>query len=197
MTVVFFATSADFRAWLEVNHNKSTEVLLGLYKKDTGKPSITWPEAVDQALCFGWIDGVRKSIDATSYTIRFTPRKPRSRWSLVNIKRVAVLTDLGLMRSEGIKAFEQRTEEGTYSYEQRDSAVLSDGLEQSFRANQKAWAFFQSQPPSYRKTAIWWVISAKRDDTRHKRLAQLIDDSEHERPIRLLERNPGAQSEKQ
>src|SRR4051812_13488061 len=149
MTPTFFATPSEFRAWLEEHHDTAQEIWVGFYKKGSGKSSITWPEAVDQALCFGWIDSVRKSVDDTSYTNRFTPRKPRSTWSAVNIKRVGDLTELGLMRPAGLKAFAQRSDEksGIYAYEQRQSAQLDAASEQQFRANQKAWDFFQSQPP--------------------------------------------------
>src|SRR5689334_96598 len=164
MDVTFFETASAFRTWLEEHHDTAQELLVGFYKKNSGKPSITWPESVDEALCFGWIDGVRKSIDDISYTIRFTPRKPRSTWSTVNIKRVEELTRLGLMRPAGLKAFEQRAEEksGIYAYEQKNAAELDPTYEQQFRANQKAWDFFQAQAAWYRKTAIWWVISAKK-----------------------------------
>ncbi|GAC1348664.1 MAG: YdeI/OmpD-associated family protein [Ktedonobacteraceae bacterium] len=185
----FFATPSAFRAWLEEHHHTTQELWVGFYKRSSGKPSITWPEAVDEVLCFGWIDGVRKGIDDISYTIRFTPRKPRSTWSPVNITRVKELTAQGLMRPAGLKAFEQRAEERSeiYSYE-REKARLDDAFEQQFRANTKAWDFFQTQPAWYRKTASWWVISAKREETRRKRLATLIDDSEHGRTIAPLTR---------
>ena len=165
-------------------------MLGGFYKVGSVKPSITWPEAVDGALCFGWIDGVRRSLDETSYVIRFTPRRSRSVWSAINIKRVAELTKLGLMRSAGVQAFERRTGDRSeiYAYEQRMGAKLCAAYERKFRANKKAWKFFQSQPPWYRRTASWRVISAKKEETRLKRLAQLIDDSEHERAIPELRR---------
>jgi uncharacterized protein YdeI (YjbR/CyaY-like superfamily) len=142
-------------------------------------PSITWPESVDEALCFGWIDGVRKSIDETSYKIRFTPRRPGSIWSAVNVKRVQELTKLGLMHAAGLKAFEKREQKktGLYSYENRP-AEFPDEYEKHFRENKKAWEFFQAQSPSYRRTCIWWVVSAKQEQTRQKRLATLIADSE-------------------
>jgi uncharacterized protein YdeI (YjbR/CyaY-like superfamily) len=175
----FFPTPADWRAWLEANHDKATELLVGFYKKGSGRPSITWPESVDQALCFGWIDGVRRSIDEESYSIRFTPRKPTSNWSAVNIARVEELTKMGQMTPAGHRAFEKRADEksGIYAYEQRHNAVLGEDFERQFRANPKAWEWFQSAPPSYRKTAIWWVISAKQEATRLKRLVTLIEDS--------------------
>ena len=193
MTIpTFFATPAEWRAWLEQHHATTPELLVGFHKKGSGKPSITWPESVDEALCFGWIDGVRKSIDDTSYTIRFTPRKRGSTWSAVNIKRVAELTEMGRMQPAGLRAFGERTEEKSaiYAYEQKDAAKLDEASEQRFRANTKAWEFFQSQPAWYRRGAIWWVISSKREETRLKRLATLIEDSEHGRTIASLTRGP-------
>ncbi len=188
MTPTFFTTPSDFRAWLEEHHQTAAELWVGFHRKGSGKPSITWPEAVDEALCYGWIDGVRKGIDDSSYVIRFTPRKPRSRWSAVNISRVEELTRLGRMRPAGLKAFEERSAERTYSYEQSHAVELDEADEQQFRSNPKAWEFFQVQAPSYRKAAIWWVISAKKEETRRKRLAQLIDDSAHGRTVPPLTR---------
>jgi uncharacterized protein YdeI (YjbR/CyaY-like superfamily) len=190
MDVTFFDSPAAFRAWLEANHGAAKELWVGYYKKGSGRPSITWPESVDEALCFGWIDGIRKSVDDVSYTIRFTPRKPRSNWSAVNVARVAELTRLGRMHPAGRKAFEGRAEEktGVYSYEQRHSAALDEAYTQQFCANQAAWDFFQAQPAGYRRTAIWWVVSAKKEATRLKRLATLIEDSAHGRTIAALAR---------
>ena len=175
----FFATPGDFRAWLEAHHAEERELLVGFYKKGSGKPSITWSEAVDEALCFGWIDGVRRGIDAESYTIRFTPRQRRSTWSAVNIARAKELADLGRMTPAGLKAFEARTDDRSaiYSYEQRHAATLDPEHEKQFRANEQAWEFFEAQPPSYRKAAAWWIASAKKDETKRKRLATLIEDS--------------------
>lgn len=186
----FFATPSEFRAWLEEHHDKAQELWVGFYKKSSGKPSVTWPEAVDEALCFGWIDGLRKGIDDVSYTIRFTPRKPRSVWSAVNINRVKELTSLGLMRPAGLQAFEQRSDEKSaiYAYEQENGVELGPAYERRFRANKKAWAFFQAQAAWYRKAAIWWVISAKKDETRLRRLATLIDHSEQGRTLPQLTR---------
>ena len=149
-------------------------------EKGSGRPSITWPEAVDEALCVGWIDGLRKTIDAESYKIRFTPRKTTSNWSAVNIGRVKELTKQGRMRPAGLKAFELRKEEksGIYAYENRKSAVLGGAAEKRFRSRPKAWDFFQSQPASYRQTLIWWVVSAKKEETRQQRLEKLIAESE-------------------
>jgi uncharacterized protein YdeI (YjbR/CyaY-like superfamily) len=190
MEPTFFATPADLRAWLERNHDKETELLVGFYKKGSGKPSITWPELVDEALCFGWIDGIRRGIDAESYTIRLTPRKPTSNWSSVNIKRVGELTKEGRMRPAGVAAFERRSEDrsGIYSYEQRQQAKLEPEQEREFRANAAAWSFFQAQPAGYRRTATHWVVSAKREETRRARLATLIDDSANGRRLRHLTR---------
>lgn len=189
-TPTFFATPAEFRAWLEAQHDRTPELWVGFYKVGSGRPSITWPEAVDEALCFGWIDGVRKGIDDVSYTIRFTPRKPRSIWSATNIKRAEDLTSLRLMRPAGRKAFAERTEEKSaiYAYEQRNAPTLDEAYERQFQANEQAWSFFQAQAAWYRRTAVWWVISAKKEETRRKRLAALIADSEHGRTIPSLTR---------
>jgi len=179
VTPTFFPTPADFRAWLAEHHATVPELLVGFYKKDSGRPSITWPEAVDEALCFGWIDGVRRRIDDASYSIRFTPRRAGSIWSAVNVARVAELTAAGRMEPAGLAAFAARTEAKTaiYAYEQRSTAALSPAEEQAFRADAAAWAFFQAQAPSYQRSATWWVISAKQEATRRKRLATLIADS--------------------
>lgn len=186
----FFSSPSAWHEWLEEHHEKHEELWVGFHKVGSGKPSITWPEAVDGALCFGWIDGVRKSLGETSYVIRFTPRRAKSVWSAVNTKRVAELSALGLMRPKGSEAFERRTGKRSqiYAYEQRKGAKLSGAYKKQFRANKKAWEFFQAQPPWYRRTANWWVISAKKEETRLKRLAQLMEDSGHERTIRELRR---------
>ena len=174
----FFRTPADFRKWLAAHHASETELWVGFYKKDSGKASITWPQSVDEALCFGWIDGIRKNIDEISYKIRFTPRKQRSTWSAVNIKRVSELTEQGLMEEAGLRAFAARQEKrsGIYSYEQR-SPELPAQYATKLKKNAAAWKFFQAQPPSYRKAVNWWVVSAKQEETRLKRLDKLIDDS--------------------
>ena len=187
----FFATPAEFRAWLVAHHETERELWVGFYKKGSDKPSIIWPESVDEALCFGWIDGLRKSIDDDSYMIRFTPRKARSTWSAININRVAELTQLGRMHPAGLKAFAERVEDNSaiYSYEQRKLAELDAAAEQQFRANQAAWEFFQAQPPSYRNAANWWVVSAKQESTRQLRLARLIEDSQHGRTLPQLTRS--------
>jgi uncharacterized protein YdeI (YjbR/CyaY-like superfamily) len=185
MKPTFFATPAKFRAWLQKHHDTAPELLVGFYKKGTGKPSITWPEAVDQALCFGWIDGVRRSLDDERYMNRFTPRRPRSNWSAVNIKRANELIELGLMHPAGLKAFEARMEDrsAVYSYEQRHSIDLDSAYERRFRRNKKAWEYFNSKSPSYRTTAVYWVMSAKQEETRERRLARLIEDSAHGRTV--------------
>jgi uncharacterized protein YdeI (YjbR/CyaY-like superfamily) len=189
----FFATPAAFRRWLERNHDKATELWVGYYKKASGKPTITWQESVDQALCFGWIDGIRKSCDDESYTNRFTPRRAGSVWSTVNTKRANELIELGLMHEAGKAAFEKRDEKKTalYSFEQR-GLELDPDMEKQFRANKKAWAFFQSLPASYRKRKIWWIVSAKQEATRQKRLAQAIKDSAAgERPDLMTPKKTG------
>jgi uncharacterized protein YdeI (YjbR/CyaY-like superfamily) len=192
MKPTFFPSPSEWRAWLEAHHEAHEELWVGFYKRDSGKPSITWPEAVDGALCFGWIDGVRKSLDDISHVIRFTPRRSRSVWSAINIKRVAELSQLGLMQPAGIQAFERRTGDRSeiYAYEQRKGAKLNAEYEKKFRTNRKAWKFFQAQPPWYQRTASWRVISAKKEETRLKRLAELIRDSEQGRAIKEL-RRPG------
>jgi uncharacterized protein YdeI (YjbR/CyaY-like superfamily) len=179
----FFATRADFRRWLEKHHETAPELLVGFYKKGSRKPSITWPESVDEALCFGWIDGIRRTIDGESYSIRFTPRRSRSNWSAVNLKRVEELTKLGRMHPAGLRAYEARDPArcAIYSYEQ--DIELSPADEARFRANKKAWAFFQEQAPYYRRAVGRWLMSAKKEETRLKRLATLIDDSAHGRWI--------------
>jgi uncharacterized protein YdeI (YjbR/CyaY-like superfamily) len=190
MKATFFATPADFRRWLKKHHRTAEELLVGFYKKGSGRPSITWPESVDEALCFGWIDGVRRSLDDESYVIRFTPRRAGSNWSLINIRKVEALIREGRMEKAGLAAFEARKAEksGVYSFEQREEARLDRKAESKFKANKAAWKFFQSQPPGYRKVATFWVMSAKREDTRAKRLQTLIDDSAAGRRIGLLRR---------
>jgi uncharacterized protein YdeI (YjbR/CyaY-like superfamily) len=192
MKPAFFKTQKDFRKWLEKNHDKLTELWVGFYKKSSGKPSIDWPQSVDEALCFGWIDGIRKSIDEKSYKIRFTPRKPRSTWSAINIKRVGELKKLGLIQPSGLKAFSYRKDDKSvlYSYENRHKG-LDLVYEKKIKANKKAWEFFQTQPPWYRHTSGWWVMSAKKEETRRKRLAKLIEDSENGRRIAQLLRAKG------
>ncbi len=179
MLPLFFKSRTDFRKWLEKNHNKKQELLVGFYKAGSGKPSMTWSESVDQAICFGWIDGVRKSIDNISYTIRFTPRKSGSTWSGINLKKVAELKKAGLMDSAGLAAHEKRNpaKERTASYEQKAPTELLPAYEKKLKANKKAWAYFQEQPPWYRKVTTHWVMSAKQEATQLRRLDQLIADS--------------------
>lgn len=178
MKPTFFKTPADFRSWLEKHHARADELLVGFYKKESGKPSITWPESVDEALCFGWIDGVRRRIDDIRYSIRFTPRRRGSIWSNVNTRRVAELIKDKRMRPSGAKAFEARDPKktGIYSFE-RETATLPAEFEKAFRANTKAWKFWEAQPPGYRRLAAYFVTSAKRDETRRRRLDVLIRDS--------------------
>jgi uncharacterized protein YdeI (YjbR/CyaY-like superfamily) len=185
MQPLFFETPADFRRWLERHHQSEKELLVGFHRKGSGRPSITWPESVDQALCFGWIDGVRRGIDDESYSIRFTPRKARSTWSSVNIARVQELEAQGLMQPAGAAAFAARTESRSsiYAYE-NELRTLSDDDEATFRKNEKAWSFFSVQAPSYRRVVIYWVTNAKKDETRQRRLKTLIDASENGRRIR-------------
>jgi uncharacterized protein YdeI (YjbR/CyaY-like superfamily) len=187
LSPTFFATKSELRKWFEKNHQKAKELLVGFYKVGTKKPSITWSESVDEAICFGWIDGVRKSIDADSYCIRFTPRKPGSIWSAINIKKVEALSKQGLMQASGLEAFSKRQEHKSriYSYEKESSSLPEDFLKK-FKANKKAWNYFQSMAPSYQKTCIHWVTSAKQDATKTKRLEELIRDSGAERKIKLL-----------
>ena len=193
MKARFFPTPQHFRDWLEAHHADRKELLVGFHKKGSGRASITWPESVDEALCFGWIDGVRRSLGETSYTIRFTPRKPTSTWSAVNVARVAVLTKARRMRPAGQRAFAARRPErtGIYAFERTEAARLSPEHEKRLRANRQAAAFFDAQPPWYRRTAAHWVVSAKRPETREKRLAQLLASSAQGRWIPPLAR-PGS-----
>jgi uncharacterized protein YdeI (YjbR/CyaY-like superfamily) len=174
----FFRTPANFGTWLEKNHATATELWVGFYTKDSGKPSITWPESVDQALCFGWIDGLRKRVDEISYQIRFTPRRRGSIWSATNIKCAKELARQKRMRPTGLKAFAARIENksGIYSYEQR-TTELEEPFAKLLKKNKTAWNFFKTQPPSYRKMIGWWIISAKKEETRMARLAKLISES--------------------
>lgn len=175
---VFFETGAAFRQWLDKNHHKAEELLVGYYRTGTGKKGMSWSESVDEAICYGWIDGVRKSIDEESYSIRFTPRKPKSIWSAVNIKKVEDLTREGRMMPAGIAIFNKREVDraGIYTHELKEPPQLSEAFEQQFRANEKAWAYYQKMAPTYRKVTANWVMSAKQVATREKRLAELIRD---------------------
>jgi uncharacterized protein YdeI (YjbR/CyaY-like superfamily) len=168
------------------------ELWVGLHKRQSGRLSIAWPEAVGVALCFGWIDGIRKSIDDVSYKIRFTPQKLRSVWSAINVKRATELSNLGLMHAAGLAAFQKRDvkRSAIYSYEQRKSAALPPAYKRRFLSYRAAWEFFQTQPPGYQRLRNWWVISAKKEETRLKRLAQLIEFSGHQQKIPALSRPP-------
>ena len=179
-TPKFFKTPTAFRKWLSANYAKAKELWVGFYKKNSGKTSIDWPESVDEALCFGWIDGIRKSVDEESYKIRFTPRKPGSVWSTINIRNVERLIKEKRMQAAGLKAYELRKEyrSGIYSYEQR-SAELVEPYAGQFKKNKAAWKFFAAQPPGYRKMMNWFIVSAKQEETRLKRLARLIEASEN------------------
>jgi uncharacterized protein YdeI (YjbR/CyaY-like superfamily) len=178
MKLIFFKRPSDFRQWLENNHEKSAELWVGFHKKGSGKPSITWQESVDEALCCGWIDGVRKRIDEISYQIRFTPRRRGSIWSAINIKRAQELKKQKRMRAAGLEAFAARIENksGIYSYEQR-KAELDGRYARMLKKNKTAWDFFQTQPPSYRKMIAWYIVSAKKEETRSMRLEKLINAS--------------------
>lgn len=181
-----FLNPSEFRAWLQKNHGKATELVLGIDHQRSFETSITYREALDEALCFGWIDGVRGSVDDVIYSVRFTPRKPRSYWSAVNIKRFGELKKLGRLMPAGIAAFESRSQEsGKYSFENRPSK-LDPAVEKQFRANQRAWKFFSAQAPWYQRTCSFWVTSAKKEETRLKRLATLMKDSEAGRRIGLV-----------
>jgi len=177
-SVTFFESPADFRRWLEKHAATAQELWIGYYKRGSGKPSITWPESVDEALCVGWIDGIRKSLDEDRYTIRFTPRRAGSNWSLVNVGRVAELEKAGRMRPAGRRVFQDRDEERArrYSYEQR-TAKLAAEYENKLKAVPRAWEFFRSQAPWYQRTMSLWVMSAKQEATRMRRLDRLIADS--------------------
>lgn len=190
----FFPTPAAWRRWLEQHHATATEIQVGFHKKGTGTPSLTWPESVDEALCFGWIDGVRRSIDEARYMIRFTPRTARSTWSAVNIARVAALTAEGRMHAAGLAAFARRSEQrsGIYAYEQRQDAALAPADEARFRARASAWAYWEGRPPSYRRTATYWVTSARQEATRQRRMATLIECSAEGRTIPSLTPTPRA-----
>src|SRR5215211_6846234 len=178
MKAKFFSSPEQFRQWLERNHNRATELLVGFHKKSSGKKSVTYAEALDEALCFGWIDGVRKNLDQTSYTIRFTPRKPRSIWSLVNVKHVERLKKEGRMHAAGLEAYARRDPErtGIYAFE-NEPRQLSPTYEEMFRQNKKAWKFFEEMAPSLKKVSIYWIMSAKKEETRLRRLKHVIENS--------------------
>lgn len=190
MKPTFFRSPADFRKWLERHAAAAEELLVGFYKRESGKPSLTWPESVDEALCFGWIDGVRQRVDDQSYTIRFTPRKPGSIWSSVNIRKAQALIEQGRMTPPGLGAFKARSAQkaGIYSYEQRP-AELTEPYAGLLSRNRVASEFFKSQPPWYRRTATWWVISAKKEETRLKRVQTLIEHSKRRELLPQLDRS--------
>lgn len=185
----FFRTGNDLRAWLEANHDIAREIQIGFYKKGSRRTGITHREALDQALCYGWIDGVATSIDDERWTIRFTPRTPTSNWSLINVRRVKELADAGLMRPSGLEAFRRRSRKrtATYSYENRPLDLTEPYLK-AFRKNRRAWEFHRAQPPGYRRTTAWWVMSAKKEETRARRLGALIESAE--RGERLSQLSP-------
>ena len=187
MRPVFFTTRARFRAWLEKHHADRAELWIGFYKKSSGRRSVSYEEAVEEALCFGWIDGVRQRVDDSSYRQRFTPRKPKSYWSAINVKRAAELIKAKRMAPPGLRAFERRDANQTarYSFERAEATFTPAQLKQ-VRSNRAAWDFFQSQPPYYRRVATFWVVSAMKEETRARRLATLISDSAAERRIGLL-----------
>jgi len=178
MQPVFFSSPIEMREWLEKNHATADELWVGYFKKSSNLPSLTWPESVDEALCYGWIDGVRKRVDDTRYQIRFTPRRPGSIWSSVNVQHAEALIEQGRMQAAGLKAFQARQENrsGIYSYEQR-STELEEPYNSLLRQNQAAWGFLQAQSPSYKKAVSWWIISAKKEETRSRRLEKLIEYS--------------------
>ncbi len=184
MNANFFPTQLDFRKWLDKNHQKETELIVSFYKVDSGKPSMTWSQSVDQALCFGWIDGIRRSIDKESYCIRFTPRRPTSIWSSINIKKVEELTAQGLMQPAGLEIYKHRKESksNVYSFE-NDTRKLSDKLEKIFKENRVAWDFFTKQAPSYQKMIIYWIMTAKQEKTQLSRLNKAISESEKQKRL--------------
>ena len=185
MNPVYFQDQNEFRKWLAKNHNRESEIIVGYYKTATGKPSLTWSESVDQALCYGWIDGIRRSIDEERYCIRFTPRKPTSIWSNVNINKVEELKKKGLMQESGLRVYNNRkdSKSSIYSFD-KEAAKLDDDDERLFKSNQIAWDFFMKQAPSYRKTKIYWIMSARQEATRISRLNKLVQASE--KHIRLF-----------
>jgi len=185
----YFASPEAFREWLEAHHEAATELVVGYYKVGTGRPSMTWAQSVDEALCFGWIDGIRHRVDDARYTIRFTPRKPTSIWSAVNVRRVEELVKEGRMRPSGMAAFSRRRDNrsGAYSYEQRRDTFDEPYLS-TFRKARGAYTFFAAQPPSYRKALIWYVMSARQEATRERRLVRLIEASRQKQRIGMMER---------
>lgn len=188
--VTYFATPEAFRAWLAEHDGKRDELWVGFWKKATGKPSITWPESVDQALCFGWIDGIRKKVDEEAYTIRFTPRREGSVWSSRNIERYAAMEKAGLVEPSGRAAWERRTEDKSslYSYEQKKRLALSPAYLERLKADRAAWSDWEARPPGYKRQVAHWIMSAKKEETRLRRLEQLIGDSAQARKVKPLRR---------
>jgi uncharacterized protein YdeI (YjbR/CyaY-like superfamily) len=187
LTPTFFKDQYGFRKWLLKNHMKESELLVGFYKKESGKANMTWSQSVDEALCFGWIDGVRRSIDENSYCIRFTPRKPNSNWSSININKVEELIKLGLMQAAGLKVYKQRKKEksSVASYES-EAKQLDKQMAAQFMANKTAWEYFTKQAPSYQRMIIHWILSAKQEKTRMSRLEKtIIESEEHRRMFQL------------
>jgi len=189
----FFTSPEKFRAWLERNHDGATELLIGFHQKSSGKKSVTYAEALDEALCFGWIDGVRKNLNETSYTIRFTPRKPKSIWSNVNVKHVERLQKEGRMHRAGLEAYERRAPErtGIYSFENAPRELPPE-YEKTFRQNKAAWKFFQEQPPGYKRLMVFRTVSGKKEETRLRRLKQLIESSEKGERMGILKQKDDA-----
>ncbi len=186
MSPKFFKTPDDFRRWLERNYDGASELLVGFYKKHTGRPSIDWEGAVDQALCFGWIDGIRKRIDDDTYQIRFTPRRPGSMWSGRNIRRVAELQRAGVMHQSGMTVFRSRDKQELRQSEKLKVSELDPPYDRAFKKHKRAYTFFQAQPPSYRRAVCTWVMSAKKEETRQRRLATVIEDSKNRKRLILL-----------
>jgi uncharacterized protein YdeI (YjbR/CyaY-like superfamily) len=190
MKITYFKTQSEFRKWLKKNHQKLSELWVGFHKKSTLKPSITYPQALDEALCYGWIDGVRKSVNETSYTIRFTPRKKPSHWSGVNVKRFNELSELKLIQPAGLKAFQHSDIKKSLKYsEERKSAKLDSNYEKKFKASKNAWNFFNAQPPGYQRICAFWIMSAKREETREKRLELLMDYSQNQKRLEMFKPN--------
>jgi uncharacterized protein YdeI (YjbR/CyaY-like superfamily) len=193
MSIATFASQEKFRAWLQQNHRSTAELIVRCYKASAAGKGLTYKQALDEALCFGWIDGVRRALDEESFSTRFTPRKPKSKWSAVNVKRATELQAEGRMHAAGAAVFAAREPAmaAGYSYESRP-AELDKPLLAKLKANKRAWAFFQAQPPWYRRTSSFWVMEAKREETRERRLAELITRSAKGEPIKLLDRRPPA-----
>lgn len=191
MEPIFFRTPEEMYAWLEANHESEKELMVGYFKKSAPEKGITWPESVDMALCFGWIDGVRPSGTDTTYHIRFTPRRPKSIWSKVNVAKVEALIEKGLMRPAGLKAYEAREADktGIYSFE-KEREHFSGEYEAKFKASAEAWAWYQAQAPSYQKASTHWVLDGKKEETRFKRLGELIASSERGERLKQFHR-PG------